>query len=106
MCLSRDQGQALGAGASVPGLGKDAYLGEGAEILGASPEACVVIEDAPAGVQSAKAAGMRVVAVATTHRERELHEADVVVGALSEIRVLTQAGEGANGPTRLSLIAG
>ena len=31
MCLSRDQGQALGAGASVPGLGKDAYLGEGTE---------------------------------------------------------------------------
>ena len=83
----------------------EAYL-KGAEILGASPEACVVIEDAPAGVQAAKAAGMRVMAVATTHREEQLHEADVVVGALSHICVLTQTGDGGNGPTRLTLIAG
>src|SRR3712207_2036721 len=57
----------------------EAYL-KGAEILGAPPEACVVIEDAPAGIRSAKAAGMRVVAVATTHRAEQLREADVVVG--------------------------
>jgi hypothetical protein len=49
---------------------------------------------------------MRVVAVATTHREKDLHEADVVVGALSDIRVLTQAGDGGNGPKRLTLIVG
>ena len=83
----------------------EAYL-KGAEILGASPEACVVIEDAPAGVQAAKAAGMRVVAVATTHREEELHEADVVVGALSDVRVLREEAAGTNGPTHLRLIAG
>ena len=83
----------------------EAYL-KGAEILGASPETCVVVEDAPAGVQSAKAAGMRVVAVATTHREEDLRDADVVLGALSEIRVVTQAGDGGNGPRRLSLIVG
>ncbi len=80
----------------------EAYL-KGAEILGASPGACVVIEDAPAGVRSAKAAGMRVVAVSTTHPEEELHEADVVVGALSDVRVLPHAGT--NGPTRLRLIS-
>ena len=83
----------------------EAYL-KGAEILGASPETCVVIEDAPAGVQSAKAAGMRVVAVATTHHKEDLQEADVVLGALSEIRVLTQAGDGGTGPRRLTLITG
>ena len=81
----------------------EAYL-KGAGILGASPQTCVVVEDAPAGVQSAKAAGMRVIAVATTHREEALHEADVVVGALSDVRVLTQAGGGISGPTRLRLI--
>ena len=80
----------------------EAYL-KGAEILGASPETCVVIEDAPAGIQSAKAAGMRVIAVATTHREEQLHEADVVVGALSEVRVLDRTEAGSNGPTRLQL---
>jgi sugar-phosphatase len=83
----------------------EAYL-KGAEILGASPETCVVIEDAPAGVQSAKAAGMRVVAVSTTHREEDLQKADVVLGALSEIRVLTQSGDEGTGPKRLTLIAG
>ena len=83
----------------------EAYL-KGAEILGATPETCVVVEDAPAGVRSAKAAGMRVVAVATTHREEELHEADVVVGALSDIRAHTQAGEGGDGTLRLRLTLG
>jgi sugar-phosphatase len=81
----------------------EAYL-KGAEILGTSPETCVVIEDAPAGVRSAKAAGMRVLAVATTHRDQELHEADVVVGALSDIRVLTQAGVEADGAVRVGVI--
>lgn len=81
----------------------EAYL-KGAEILGASPETCVVIEDAPAGIQSAKAAGMKVVAVATTHREEQLHEADAVIGALSDVRVLSQAGVGGDGPMRLRLI--
>ena len=82
----------------------EAYL-KGAEILGASPEACVVIEDAPAGVQSARAAGMRVVAVATPHRERDLQDADVVVGVLSDVRVLTRADVGGKGPVILGLIA-
>ena len=81
----------------------EAYL-KGAEILGAAPETCVVIEDAPAGVRSAKAAGMKVVAVATTHREKDLHEADAVVGALSDVRVRAQAG--AENSTRLKLTLG
>jgi beta-phosphoglucomutase-like phosphatase (HAD superfamily) len=49
----------------------EAYL-KGAEALGARPEACVVVEDAPSGIRSAKAAGMRVIAVATTYRREDL----------------------------------
>ena len=48
---------------------------------------------------------MRVVAVATTHREEDLRDADVVVGALSDVRVLTRADVGGDGPMRLGLNA-
>ena len=40
-----------------------------AERLGVAPDRCVVIEDAPVGVEAAKAAGMRAVAVLTTNAE-------------------------------------
>ncbi|CAF0705249.1 HAD family hydrolase [Candidatus Methylacidithermus pantelleriae] len=40
---------------------------------------CVVIEDAPAGVEGARRAGMRVVAVTTTHPEEKLRNADKVI---------------------------
>ncbi len=40
--------------------------------LGAHPSQCIVLEDAPAGIQAARAAGMRVVAVATTHTPEAL----------------------------------
>jgi sugar-phosphatase len=63
------------------------YL-KGAEILGTRPEACVVLEDAPSGVQAAKAAGMAVVAVATTYRAEDLSEADAVAGSLAEVSVV------------------
>jgi len=49
----------------------DAYL-LAAEELGASPTDCLVIEDAPAGIQAARAAGMPVVGVTTTHRPDQL----------------------------------
>jgi sugar-phosphatase len=44
--------------------------------LGSEPRACVVLEDAPAGVAAGRAAGMHVVAVLTTHASVELAQAD------------------------------
>nr|WP_238341886.1 HAD-IA family hydrolase [Actinopolymorpha rutila] len=58
----------------------------GAKRLGIAPERCVVVEDAPAGLTSARAAGMATVAV-TTHYERAELDADVVVGDLQNVRV-------------------
>ncbi|CAL9393687.1 HAD family hydrolase [Streptomyces sp. enrichment culture] len=64
----------------------------GARALGVDPAACVVFEDAPAGLQAGRAAGMRTVALATTHRPGEL-DADLVVTDLSALSALvTDAG--------------
>jgi mannitol-1-/sugar-/sorbitol-6-phosphatase len=52
----------------------DPYL-KGAEVLGFAAQDCVVVEDAPAGVRSGKAAGARVIALRTTMPERELRDA-------------------------------
>jgi len=53
--------------------------------LGTAPAACVVFEDAPAGVAAAKAAGMYCVAVATTHPPEDLAGADQVVPDLTKV---------------------
>jgi sugar-phosphatase len=50
------------------------YL-KGASFLGFSPKDCVVVEDAPAGIGSGKAAGARVIACRTTAHEAELKDA-------------------------------
>ncbi|MEU3146186.1 MULTISPECIES: HAD family hydrolase [unclassified Streptomyces] len=63
-----------------------------ARTLGVDPAHCVVFEDAPAGLQAGRAAGMTTVALATTHQAHEL-TADLVVGDLSALSVLvTDAG--------------
>jgi beta-phosphoglucomutase len=50
-----------------------------ASLLGVPPKNCLVFEDAVVGIQSAKAAGMKVIAVATTHPKEELGGADMIV---------------------------
>ncbi len=57
--------------------------------LGITVEGCVVVEDAPAGVQAGKAAGMRVVGITSTYRREKLLQsgADVVVERLSCVHV-------------------
>ncbi|MEU0370975.1 HAD-IA family hydrolase [Streptomyces sp. NPDC006283] len=60
--------------------------------LGVDPARCVVFEDAPAGLAAGRAAGMRTVALTTTHGRDEL-AADVVVPDLSAVSVqVTAAG--------------
>jgi sugar-phosphatase len=80
----------------------EAYL-RGAEILGVRPEACVVVEDAPSGVSSARSAGMRVVAVATTYRQDDLGEADAVASSLAKIRAIPHPESGTGGGPRFEL---
>ncbi|MFI7009641.1 HAD-IA family hydrolase [Streptomyces sp. NPDC050145] len=61
-----------------------------AERLGADPARCVVLEDAPAGLAAARAAGMRTVALTTTHPAGDL-SADLVVEDLSAVSALATA---------------
>ena len=73
--------------------GEDAPLGKpdphiflaGAKALGLKPRECVVFEDAHVGIAAARAAGMKVVAVANTFPPASLHEADCVVDRLDEL---------------------
>ena len=58
---------------------------KGATALGMDPGRCVVFEDALVGIAAARAGGMKVVAVATTHPASELHEADTAVHRLDEL---------------------
>ena len=56
-----------------------------AEVLHIPTENCIVFEDSIAGVRAGKSAGMKVVALTTTHTPEELKEADLVIKDYSEI---------------------
>ena len=67
------------------------YL-KGAAKLGFEPKDCLVIEDAPAGIRAARAAGMKVIGLASTYPAAKLGEADAVVAALAQIQVSADGG--------------
>ena len=62
----------------------DIFLSAAAQ-LGATPGECVVVEDAVHGVQAAKAAGMRCVAVGTSFPADQLQEADVMRNRIKDV---------------------
>jgi mannitol-1-/sugar-/sorbitol-6-phosphatase len=57
-----------------------------AERLGVAARACVVVEDAPAGIAAGRGATATVVAVTTTFAADVLRDADVVVPSLHQLR--------------------
>jgi sugar-phosphatase len=60
----------------------------GAALLGVAPGDCVACEDAPPGIRAARAAGMRVIAIATTHAPSALADASAVI---ADLRALDDA---------------
>lgn len=56
-----------------------------AERMAIDPAVCVVIEDAPNGIQAAKAAGSRCIAVTNTFAAEHLVEADLICNSLEEV---------------------
>lgn len=64
----------------------EGYL-DGARRLGVAPGQCVVVEDAPAGAQAARNAGMQLLALTTTHDAEALQPADLVAPDLAHVWV-------------------
>lgn len=58
-----------------------------AKRLKIDPEYCLVIEDAVRGIQAAKAAGMKCIAITTTHKRDELKSADKIINSFPELNL-------------------
>ncbi len=62
----------VGGDEGLPGKPEPAIFLEAARRIGADPQACIVFEDAPFGIEAARRAGMQAVAICTTHTREEL----------------------------------
>jgi sugar-phosphatase len=60
---------------------------KGAALLDFAPADCVVFEDSPAGVSSARAAGMRAIALQTTYLSEQLQAANAIIRTLADVKV-------------------
>jgi beta-phosphoglucomutase family hydrolase len=74
--------EAIVSGARMPGKPNPDVFLEAARQIGSPAAGCVVVEDAIAGVQAARNAGMRCIAVTTTNSADALAAADIVVDRL------------------------
>lgn len=63
----------------------------GAERLGAIPEECAVMEDSVSGIKAAFAAGMRVIGIAGTLSEKDLHSLNLAHAIISGFENLNAA---------------
>ena len=81
----RDYFDTIVSGEGMPGKPDPALFLEVARQLGVSPESCVVVEDAIAGVGAAKRAGMKCIAVTTTNEADALRAADIIVDRLDAL---------------------
>lgn len=63
----------------------DVFL-KAAEKLGMETHKCVVFEDAPAGIEAARRAGMKCVGVLTKYLEKEdIRDVDIMINNFTEI---------------------
>lgn len=97
--------EAMGISALFAGVvsGKDVKVGKpdpqvfqlASDRMGVSAERCVVIEDAPAGIDAALAAGMTAIGVTTQHPRDRLEHAHLVVDRIDELSPdrIRKAGE-------------
>jgi len=62
------------------------YL-ETAKRINKETKECIVIEDSLAGIEAGKKAGMKVIAITSTHKREELNEADLIIDDFSELTI-------------------
>ena len=62
----------VGGDEGLPGKPEPAIFLEAARRMGVEPARCIVFEDAPLGIEAARRAGMRAVAICTGHSAAEL----------------------------------
>lgn len=77
--------QALVSGFDLPGKPNPATFLKAARAISVPPPCCVVVEDATAGVEGARRAGMKCIAVTTTNPARALQAADIIVERLDAL---------------------
>lgn len=58
-----------------------------AELLHLPPNHCIVFEDTHHGIQAAKNAGMKVVALTTTHDKQDVQKADLIINDFTKIHI-------------------
>ena len=59
---------------------------KGAALLGFTPEDCLVFEDSPAGIASARSAGTKAIALQTTYSANQLQAANAIIGNLANVK--------------------
>ena len=76
--LAQPPDAVVGGDEGLPGKPEPALFLEAARRVGVAPAECIVFEDAPFGIEAARRAGMRAVAVCTTHGPAGLAGAHVI----------------------------
>jgi len=86
--LSQPPGVIVGGDEGLRGKPEPDLFLEAARRLGAAPADCVVFEDAPFGIEAARRAGMRAVAICSTHAPQELAGRHVVAQVVDYLELL------------------
>ena len=79
----------VGGDEGLPGKPEPAIFLEAARRIGIAPQACIVFEDAPFGIEAARRAGMRAVAVCTSHSAEELAGPHVIASVNNYHELMT-----------------
>ena len=66
---------------------------KGAAVLGFAPADCLVFEDSPAGIASARSAGMNAIALQTTYPADRLQAANAIINSLAEVKAALRNGD-------------